>query len=99
MKSPKIISDQILQYDALIKVHRDKLSRLHGDPAIIIKARVHQEGDPAEKYSTSKFWYLCGKNCTKKMYQKLTQSSNAELLLLMGQGYDEYIEQRLKGRK
>jgi hypothetical protein len=61
--------------------------------------KIHREQGPAMIYSNGdKGYYLFGQYCTKEMHKKLTQSSNTYLLLLMGQGYDEYIEQRLKGQ-
>jgi hypothetical protein len=60
--------------------------------------KLHRTDGPAVLYEDGfKLWFLYGKNCTKEMHKKLTTSSNAELLLLMGQGFDEYIATRLKG--
>jgi hypothetical protein len=60
--------------------------------------KLHRTDGPAIMYDDGfKLWFLYGKNCTEEMHKKLTQSPNSELLLLMGQGFDEYIETRLKG--
>jgi hypothetical protein len=70
--------------------------------------KLHRIEGPAIEYAQdfrnprkiiNKSWYICGVPCTEKEHKKLTKGSNTELLLMMGQGYDKYIEHRLKQKK
>jgi hypothetical protein len=61
---------------------------------------LHREDGPAVEWADGrKSWCLCGQACDEAVHYKLVNSSNADLLVRMGQGFNEYIEKRLKGIK
>jgi hypothetical protein len=60
--------------------------------------RHRTDGPAIEESGGTRAWYLNGKKCTGKLHRALTQGPAENLLLLLGQGWDEFIEQRLKGR-
>ena len=71
-----------------------------GSAAWFKDGRLHRTEGPAVKGSNGiHTWSIGGKECTEEVHRQLTKGSNTELLLLMGQGYDEYIAQRFKKRR
>jgi len=61
--------------------------------------KLHRKDGPACITSLgTEAWWLYGKRYTKTTHRKLTRLTKMKLLLLMGQGYDDYIGQRLKER-
>jgi hypothetical protein len=88
----------------------DGLRHREGGPAIeyssgykawLVHGKRHRIEGPAriwpEEVKTPSEWWLQGKQIEEKIHKILTEGSNEELLLLMGQEYDDLIELRLKG--
>jgi hypothetical protein len=64
-----------------------------------LNGKLHRPDGPAIEWANgTREWYLNGKKCTGKLHRALTQGPAENLLLLLGQGWDEFIEQRLKSR-
>jgi hypothetical protein len=69
-----------------------------GTELYCLHGRPHRLKGPAIIwYDGLKQWKLYGKDMPQKLHYALTKGPKRNLLLLMGQGYDEIIEARLKG--
>jgi hypothetical protein len=72
-----------------------------GYKAWLVHGKRHRIEGPAriwpEETKQIPEWWLHGKQMDAKIHKILTDGSNEELLLLMGQEYDDLIELRLKG--
>jgi len=58
---------------------------------------LHREDGPAlEWVDGTKEWYLNGSRLTEDLFNKVTKGPVKDLPLYLGQGFDEYISERLK---
>jgi hypothetical protein len=57
------------------------------------------DGPAVEGRNGQKAWYLNNQKISRKLFNKLFKGSKKDLLLLMGQGFDKIIAERLKNNE